>query len=188
MESLGKNFMKIIWRFQQVGALVAIVLVCLNLTIPIYVLSGWRFVKLGIPKGLDWLIIIIIFSIIFSIVLIFGYVYDRILKLWRHQMAVAIERNPYNKGRITPSEMLQWQYFLIPLLVKNDLKAEAEFNLKWNERNMERDPELRKEVFRIMKWVQEYKLKNMDDRYLQDIATITKKRLKTKYGKIKPDW
>ena len=59
MESPGKIFMTVIWRFQQVGGLVAVVLMCLNLTIPLYEFSGWRFVELGIPKKLDWLIILI---------------------------------------------------------------------------------------------------------------------------------
>lgn len=53
---------------------------------------------------------------------------------------------------------------------------------------MDRDPELRKEVFKIMKWVNEYKLKNVDDQWLQDISKITEREYKAQYGKIKPDW
>ena len=188
MESPGKILMKYIWRFQQVGGLVAVLLMILNLTIPLYQYTGWRFEKLGIPHDYDWLIMIIIFLLIFSVVFIFGIIYDRVLQLWRYHPAVGIERNPFMKGRIQPNELITWQYIIIPLLYKYGLKKEAEFNLKWNERNMERDPELRKEVYTLMKWINEYKLKDMDDRWTHDIEEITKKKYKAKFGKIKPDW
>ena len=188
MESLSKNFMKHIWRFQQVGGLVAVILMCLNLAIPIYQYMGWRFVNLGIPENLDWLIILIIFLIVFSIAFIFGIIYDRVLKLWKHREIVAMERNPYQKGRMNANEIVWWQYSVIPYLYKTDFKAEADFNYKWNEVNMEEDPELRKEVYRIMDWVNEYKLKDVDERWLKDISEITKKKYQAKYGKLKPDW
>lgn len=188
MENPGKILMKHVWRFQQVGGLIAVTLMCLNLAIPIYVYMGWRFVELGIPAELDWLIIIIIFLIIFSFTLLFGYAYDRILKLWRYHQIVAMERNPFQKGRITPNELIQWQYIIIPYLYKTGFAAEAEFNLKWNEANMEHDPELRKEVYRIIDWIEDYKLKDVDERWLKDISEITKKKYMAKFGKIKPDW
>lgn len=188
MESVKKNLMKHIWRFQQVGGVVAVALMCLNLTIPLYSEYKWMFINMGIPGKLDWLIIIIFFLLTFSIALLFGIVYDRVLKLWKYHQIVAIERNPYQKGKISPNEMIQWQYSIIPLLIKNGLKEEAIFNLKWNEQNMERDPALREEVFRIMDWINKYKLKDVDDQWLAEISDITNKKYKAKYGKIKPDW
>ena len=76
----------------------------------------------------------------------------------------------------------------VPLLLKNGLIAEAEFNLKWNERNMELDPEFRKDVYRTIKWIKMYKLKDIDERWLDEMANITEKKYKDKYGKLKPDW
>ena len=60
MEGPGKTLMKQIWRFQQVGGIVSVVLVCLNLSIPLYNYSGWRLIELGMPVDLDWLIFLII--------------------------------------------------------------------------------------------------------------------------------
>ncbi len=188
MESPRKSLMKHIWRFQQVGGIVAVALMCLNLTIPLYSEYGWILVDLGIPEKLDWLIIMIYFLFTFSIALLFGIIYDRVLKLWRFHQIVAVERNPFQKGRISPNEMVNWQYTFIPLLLKNGLKEEAEFNLKWNEQNMDRDPELREEVFRIIDWINRYNLKDVDDRWLLEISDITKRKYKVKYHKIKPDW
>ena len=53
---------------------------------------------------------------------------------------------------------------------------------------MEYDPELRKEVYRIIDWINKYKLKDVDDRWLADMSEITKNKYNKKYGKIKPDW
>ncbi len=188
MVSVGKSVMTHIWRFQQVGGLVAVTLMCLNLTILLYAYIGWWFERIGVPHKLDWLIMIIIFTLSFTIALLFGVLYDTVFKLWRHREIVAVERNPYMKGRIKPTELVSWQYIYIPLLIKYGLKDEAIFNLKWNERNMERDPELRKDVFRMMKWINEYKLKDVDDRWICDIEDITKRKYKVKYEKLKPDW
>ena len=188
MESPGKIFMKQIWRFQQVGALVTIILVSLNITIPLYQYMGWRFGALGIPPNLDWLIILILFLLVFSVALLGGFFYDRVFKLWKHYQIVAVERSPFQKGRMMPTELLQWQYIYIPILLKHGLKKEALFNLKWNERNMEQDPELRKEIYRIQNWIKEYDMKGIDRRWLKEISEITKKKYEAKYGKIKPDW
>jgi hypothetical protein len=184
MESIKKSLMKHIWRFQQVGGVVAVALMCLNLTIPMFNEYRWVLINLGIPAKLDWLIIIIYFLFTFSLALLFGIIYDRGLKLWRYHQIVAVERNPYQKGKINPNEMVQWQYTIIPLLLKNGLKEEAIFNLKWNEQNMQRDPALREEVFAIMDWINKYKLKDGNDRWLAEIS----EKYKAKYGKIKPDW
>jgi hypothetical protein len=187
MESILKTLMKTVWRFQQIGGIIAVALMCLNLTVPLYEFTGWRLHPYITPE-LDWLIYLILFIISFSIALLFGVVYDKVLKLWRHHQIVAVERNPFQKGRINPQEIVTWQYTFIPLLLKHGLIAEAEFNLKWNERNLERDPELRQEVKRIIKWIDAYKLKGVDDQWLKEISELTKKRLDKKYGKIKADW
>ena len=188
MVSGRKSLMTHIWRFQQVGGLVAVVLMCLNLTIPLYKTYGWILIRIGIPANLDWLIVIIYFLLTFALALLFGLMYDRILKLWKYHQIVAMERNPYQKGKMTPAEVVIWQYNYIPLLWKYGLKEEAIFNLKWNEANMERDPELRKDVFELIDWINKYKLKVGNDRWVPDIHEITKIKYKEKYGKIKPDW
>ena len=89
MESPSKILMKHIWRFQQVGGLVAVILMCLNLTFPIFEYSGWRIAQY-IPSNiqLDWLLFLIIFLLVFSIALIFGLIYDKGLKLWKHKEIV----------------------------------------------------------------------------------------------------
>ncbi len=188
MESPGKILMKTVWRFQQVGGIVSVALMCLNLTVPLYGYTHWRFYNIGITSKYDWLIYFILFIFTFSLALSFGIMYDRIFKLWKHHQIVAAERNPFNKGRINPNELVTWQYLFIPLLLKRGLKEEALFNLKWNEINMDLDPELRNEVFRIIDWINTYKLKDVDERWIMDITKATKRKYIEKYGKVKPDW
>ena len=188
MVSMSKILMTHIWRFQQVGGLVTVTLMCLNLAVLIYGFSYWRFKIIGLGVEYDWLIFIIIFSAAFLIALGFGFAYDKVFKLWRQREIVGVERNPYMKGRIKAQELVSWQYVFIPLLLKNGLKAEAEFNLKWNERNMDYDPELRKDVFKVMEWIKAYEIKDMDKQWIEDVSQITEKKYKNKYGKIKPDW
>lgn len=176
MAGLKKGFMLLVWRFQQVNSLVIIIGLSTTLTLQIFPYVGWRFVELGIPKELDWLIILIIFGIIFSGAIFVGIVYDSILKLWIQHQVVVMERNPYAREKIVAKGIINRQYFNIPMLRKGNLTADAEFNEQWVERNMQEDPILRKDVYNIIDWVNEYKLKPEDERWLKDLDKIEKKR------------
>ena len=58
------------------------------------------------------------------------------------------------------------------MLKKVGLDNEAEFSNKWVEHNMNVDPNLRRDVNRIIQWINEYELKPADKRWLKDLEEI----------------
>ena len=176
MVDIKKSLMLLVWRFQQVNAMIIIVGLSSTLTLQVYPYIGWRFVELGIPSNLDWLIILIIFMIIFAGAMLVGIIYDTILKLWIQHQVVMVERNPYALERTPAKAVINRQYFIIPMLKKTNCIADAEFNEQWAERNMDEDPILRRDVYRIIDWVNEYELKPEDERWLKDLDRIVKKK------------
>ena len=58
---------------------------------------------------------------------------------------------------MSPKEWINWQFYFIPMLRSQGRDDEADFMEKWNQRLMEENPLLKKEVDDIVKWVNEYK-------------------------------
>lgn len=154
--------MKHVWRLQQIGALYSVTMLTITITLVLYPYVSWRFVRLfervGIPTTYDMLIMAIIFVVILTFALSFGFAYDRVLKLWVSQNKVAVERNPYAKNMMTPKEWLNWQYYFIPMLRVNGKEKEADFMEKWNLRILEEDPGLGRDVGEVMEWVRDFEL------------------------------
>lgn len=184
MADIKKGLMLLIWRFQQVNSMIIIIGLSMTLTLQIYPYVGWRFVNLGIPANWDWLIIILLFIIIFSGAVFVGVIYDSIFKLWIQQQVVTIERQPYAKEKIAAKGVLNRKYFFIPMLYKAGSTLEAEFQEQWVEKNLENDPILRKDVERVIAWINEYKLKPEDKRWLKSIEELNKKSYSPKAKKV----
>ena len=175
MADIKKSMMLIVWRFQQINSMIIIVGLSLTLTFQLYPYMSWRFVNLGIPAEWDWLIIIIIFFLIFTGAIFVGIIYDVILKLWIQQAIVTQERHPYAKDKINAKGIVNKQYYWAPMLRNIGLENEARFTEKWIELNMEDDPILRKDVNRIVAWINNYKLKPEDKRWLEELEVILNK-------------
>ncbi|MGA1794090.1 MAG: hypothetical protein ACMUHM_09070 [Thermoplasmatota archaeon] len=162
MVDLKKFMMKHVWRLQQIGALYSVTMLTITITLVLYPYVEWRFIRLfdslGIPTSWDLLIMMIIFTSILSFALIFGFAYDKVLKLWVSQTVVAVERNPYAKNMMTPKEWLNWQYYFIPMLKVNGKDKEAEFMEKWNLKVLKEDPILRRDVEEVINWVKDFEL------------------------------
>ncbi|MFW9879047.1 MAG: hypothetical protein ACFFG0_38700 [Candidatus Thorarchaeota archaeon] len=175
MAGIKKGLMLLVWRFQQVNSMIVIIGLSLTLTLQILPFVDWRFHKLGITSDYNWVIVLILFLIIFSGALIVGIIYDAVLKLWIQQQTVTIERQPYAKEKLAAKALLNRKYFWIPMLKKAGLEKEAEFSDKWVEHNMKTDANLRKDVNRVIQWINEYELKPADERWLKDIEEVLKK-------------
>ena len=59
---------------------------------------------------------LMLFFVLFAGILFSGYVYDRILQLWREQQIVTVERNPFAQERQTPKEIINWEMNQIQVL------------------------------------------------------------------------
>ena len=175
MSNVKKSLMLLVWRFQQINSMVIIVGLAFTLTLQIYPYIGWRFVELGIPYDWDWLIILIIFVIIFSGAVFVGILYDTVFKFWIQQQVVIVERNPFAKEKIAPKGVLNKRYFWVPMLRKSGLDHEADFMTSWVEKNLDESPLVRKDVQRVVKWINEYELRPADKRWLKDVETLVYK-------------
>lgn len=182
MSNIKKNLMLMVWRFQQVNSFVVIFGLSMTLTLQVLPFVKWRFNQIGIVD--NWLINLILFLLIFTGAIVVGIIYDTLLKLWIQQQVINIERNPYAKEKIAPKGVLNRKFFFIPMLKKAGLTSEATLQESWVERNLERDPILRKDVYRIIKWVNDYQLKSEDKRWLMDINKIINREYSPKFEDV----
>jgi hypothetical protein len=165
-----KVFMIHFWRIQQCQTIISVLFWSATLAGVFFpFLSPW-FVRFGLIEqhqvglGLTY-----IFLMVLGIISLFGYIYDVFLKMWVEMNIVSIERDIYARTKQYAKEIVQWQIYFIPILRKVGRNHEADFFEKWNERCMEEDPRLRRDVMAIVKWVTGYKLRSKDERWLKDL-------------------
>jgi predicted PurR-regulated permease PerM len=157
---LAKKYLMVqIWRIQQSQALISIFFWALTLA-GVYYLSYFHplFRSFGLPASEVALGTIILFLCIVVGFLIIGVVYDKVLRLWREQTDVAVERNPYSVERMQPKEIVQWKRFNVSImkeLAKTDsaIQKDIEFMEKWIAKSLAERPDLRKSVEGLEKWV-----------------------------------
>ena len=169
--------MKYLWRLQQTQMIVGVFFWSLTLAGIFFEYFKPIFVNLGLINssqvGLGLLILIIMVAVS---VLIIGYFYDKVFKLWTEKRVVDMERNIFFKTKLSAKEIVHWQYYQITLLKSLKLHAQAEFFNIWNERVMEEDKILRDDVAKIAKWVNSYDLRPKDDRWLRTVKDELDKR------------
>lgn len=160
--SLKRYFMMQIWRLQQAQMIISMLFWSLTLTGVFYPYVGWRLRLMGIEN--TTVAIVVLFLFVAGGILAFGYIYDRIFKMWHHQQIVIQERNPYSRGKLTPKEVLYWTLYYIPsleaeavLLRDSDEKRAVETMEKadtlkrWVRKNLDEDGETRAVVEGILR-------------------------------------
>lgn len=159
MVSVKKILMKHVWRLQQVGGLLSVMMLSITNTLLIRNYLDYIFIDvlegLGVPSAIDYdyLITGILAFMIFGGALFIGYLYDRTFQMWKAQNEVAVERNPYSKLQLSPKEIVAWQKNAIPMLKSMGNKKEAQFLQDWVDRCLKENPSLIKEVQDVEKWV-----------------------------------
>lgn len=154
-----KMFMIQVWRIQQSYAIFSLFAWSFLLTFTSYPYIAPLFSRWGVISAEDVLLgMAVLFLIVFFGILAFGFLYDRILKLWREQADVVYERNPYAKEKLMPKEILLWKKAHLRTLrevAKQDPEVweDIEFMEKWIQKSLESDPLLRKEVQETEKWI-----------------------------------
>ena len=139
-------FMVQIWRLQQIAMMGSLILLVVNLGLTIYGYIEWRIPNpyIGLP-----VLIVTLLAIIWTA----AWYYDRRLKLWREQMMVAVDRNPYAQDRLSPKETIQMEWMWIPLVSKADPKI-AELLKTWMKTEMAKYPDVKAQVEEIKRLVQ----------------------------------
>ena len=154
-----KGLMVQLWRIQQSQAIISIFFWSLTLAGVFYKdYIHPHFVAWGIVRIEDvFLGTVILFFIIVVVFLIFGLLYDRVLRLWVEQTTVAVERNPYSKERLMPKEVVFWQRGYLSIMkeiAKKDssMQKDLDFMDKWMSKSLQ-EPGLKKEVEELEQWV-----------------------------------
>jgi hypothetical protein len=142
MIEMKKWFMLQMWRMQQVATMLTLGMLAINLALQLYTYVGWRegvfkTPYYGIPIFL-FIIIVIVWSI--------SIFWDLKMKMWRDQMAVTVERNPYAKEKLVSKEVVMMCRFWIPQLEKSGNHADADYFRNWIKKELSTDPSLREEL------------------------------------------
>ena len=147
---MAKKFlMTIVWRISQTGPLLSLffwstalagifwpIVGSSNPPGPLYSLLIW----LGIPVERVTIVgLLVLFLLFAAFILVVGFLYDRTYKLWREQMEIAVDRNPYADDRLLHKEQLQFAQFYLPL-------ARALYRVS-------PDPELKEAIAAAEDWV-----------------------------------
>ncbi len=113
-----------LWRIQQSYTLLSLFLWGAVLTFTAYpiIKEPWlRFLDatFGIPADAPGVVagtLLLIFLLIYGVLFAFGLVYDKYLRLWREQLDVSVERNPYAREKLMVKEILQWRHMFLPAM------------------------------------------------------------------------
>src|SRR5213594_1894530 len=154
-----------LWRIQQSYTLLSLLLwgIVISLTAYPVIAPLWLpFLQdRGIPAstpGVIALTLLLLFLAIYGVLFLFGVVYDKYLRLWREQLDVAVDRNPYAREKLSPKEILMWRYIYLPVMKVSgrdnpNTAKEIEFVEQWVEKSMTTDGNIRQAVEEAERWI-----------------------------------
>lgn len=136
-ENFAKKWiMRQYWRVQQSQAFISMGFWGTTLTLLIWPYVSWRFDSAEEFAGLPTTYwgLASIFTSVMVIVLLAGFVYDRVLGLWIEWRSVDTERNPFMTYALSPNWMMSVAMQAEILKAVSDdpkVKADAEWVLEW---------------------------------------------------------
>lgn len=145
-----KLLMTYVWRITQAGPLLSLFFWSAALAGIFWQILGqdnppgplWSFVVdvLGVEAARATLVgLLLLFLMAAGFIVLVGYLYDHVFKLWVEQTDVIYQRNPYVDDKLFQKEILMWQQFYLPL-------ARALYKVS-------PDPELKGAIERVEGWV-----------------------------------
>jgi len=142
------------WRFQQISQIATLALLALNLALQIYNFMNWRGSIFSSPYTAVPFITLVLVACIWA----FAIFWDMRMKMWREQMAVVMERNPYAKERMYSKELVVYSMLWLPLLENlgekdPKLKESADHLRAWLKQSYVDDKSLKGEVDDILKYM-----------------------------------
>ncbi len=154
-----------LWRIQQSYTLLSLLLwgIVISLTAYPVIAPLWLpFLQdRGIPAstpGVIALTLLLLFLAIYGVLFLFGVVYDKYLRLWREQLDVAVDRNPYAREKLSPKEVLMWRYIYLPTMraagrESQEYEKEISFVERWVETSLAGDGRIRASVEEAERWI-----------------------------------
>ncbi len=149
-----KWFMLQMWRVQQIAAVMTLVLMAINLALQMYDYMSWRSGVFSSPYSGALVILMVVGGIIWGL----SIVWDTKLRMWREQMTVLVEKNPFNKERMAPKEIVMYSLMWLPMLEsigRNDPKVrDAAVALReWVDKAAREDLNIARDVQEILKFI-----------------------------------
>ena len=151
---MKKWFMLQMWRVQQIAAILSLVMLAITDALLIYDKVSWREGIFETPYTGATVILLLIALAIWVISII----WDTRLKMWREQMTVLVEKNPFNKERMAPKEIVMYSLMWLPMLEsigRSDPKVrDAAVALReWVNKAAKEDPAIARDVGEILKFI-----------------------------------
>ena len=149
-----KWFMLQMWRVQQIAAILSLAMLAITDALLIYDKVSWRSGIFETPYVGATIILLVIALIIWTA----SIVWDTKLKMWREQMMVLVEKNPFNNERMAPKEIVIYSLMWLPMLEsigRNDPKVrDAAVALReWVDKAAKTDPVIARDVKEILKYI-----------------------------------
>lgn len=134
--------------------MLTLALLALNLSLQLYGYIRWRGAFFATPYTGVLFILLVLAAVIWG----FAIFWDKRMKMWREQMTVLMERNPYAKERMPSKEIVAYELIWLPLLDKlgkDDPQIEAAANglRDWIKKLSDQDPELAKDVKEVYDFI-----------------------------------
>jgi|SRR3989339_49867 len=156
-----KWFMLQMWRVQQIAAILSLAMLAITDALLIYDKVSWRSGIFETPYIGATVLLVIIGLLIWGTSII----WDTRLRMWREQMTVLVERNPYAKEKMTAKELVHYRLIWLPMLkmIEEADPKTKEYREKveaWMGYVIRDDPSLAKEVEDLMGYVNGAPLKH----------------------------
>jgi hypothetical protein len=151
---MKKWFMLQMWRVQQIAAILSLMMLAVTDALLIYDKVSWREGIFATPyTGATVLLLVIALAI-----WVVSIIWDTRLRMWREQMTVLVEKNPFNKERMAPKEIVMYSLMWLPMLEslgRTDPKVrDAAIALReWVNKAAKEDPAITRDVGEILKFI-----------------------------------
>lgn len=151
---IKKWFMLQMWRLQQVAQVLTLTLMAANLSLMVWGYVKWRG-SIFENSVVGPLVILLVLGLgIWS----FAIVWDLRLKMWREQVSVLVEKNPFMKERLAPKEIAFYALTWLPVLehlAKDhpEMKTHAEALRLWLQKELKDDSLVRKDLEDILEYI-----------------------------------
>lgn len=151
---IKKWLMLQIWRLQQVAQVLTLTLMAANLSLIVWGYIKWRNGLLANSLTGPLLILLALGLAIWA----FAIVWDLRLKMWREQVSVLIDKNPYMKERFAPKEIavyaLTWLPVMEQLAKENpEMKANADALRQWLLKELKDDKTVQRDLEDILQYI-----------------------------------
>lgn len=145
-----KHFMIQFWRMQQSQAFVNSFFFATTLALLLMPYLGPHITDITHNPLLTFLGL---FWLVMGLILLFGYAFDNIWKLWKEQVTVGTERNPYALEKLSAKEVVVWRHLHLPILRATGQVHQAELMEAWLEAAVAEDERLASDVGNLEGWL-----------------------------------